>query len=212
MKRISALLALVMVLTLCASCAAPNQESENRITYADGSYLLVSTDKKDDAYTTTRDEIPESLRQNAELSPVGCSFYYTEPRTKGFTPSPFKKLVTNEEGELVVVWCNVNGEILYDTTFATKFCRYYSADGRLLWTMTINALFKENNLEHYCQIINCNVHVWETDSWYVIGEDFTEEAESVSYSVSFGRTNLGVTIAQPSYTIQLSRDENGNFH
>ena len=46
----------------------------------------------------------------------------------------------------------------------------------------------------------------------MIGEDFTEEAESVSYTVSFGRTNLGVTIAQPSYTIQLSRDENGNFH
>ena len=212
MKRISALLALVLVLTLCASCAAPSKESETRITYADGSYLLVSTDKKDDAYTTTRDEIPESLRQNAELSPVGCSFYYTEPRTKGFTPSPFKKLVTNKEGELVVVWCNVNGEILYDTTFATKICRYYSADGRLLWTMTVNALFKENNLEHYCQIVSCNVHIRETDSWYVIGEDFTEEAESVSYTVSFGRTNLGVTIAQPSYTIQLSRDEDGNFH
>ena len=137
--------------------------------------------------------------------------YPKQSSTNQLIPQHYLDWIETEDGDKLPVWRDSKGNMLYKTKFATKYCSYYSADGTLLWTMSVTAMFKRNSVDQYCEVISGNITIWETDSWYVITENTSDEINSASYTVQFGRKNLGITIAEPNYTVTLSRDEKGNF-
>ena len=143
--------------------------------------------------------------------PESAYFWLDTRIIRVFTPTNYITWETTEDGTRMPVWHDIHGNPIYHTSIATKHCSYYSADGRLLWTMSVTGMFKQNAVDEFCQIISSNITVWDTDSWYVIAETTKTEEMSVSYSVQFGRKNLGITIAEPSYTMTLARDKNGIF-
>ena len=159
------------------------------------------------------DSSKSAIAGNIPESNDAKSYFWLGPGViRVFKPTKYMTWVEVEDGERVPVWHDIHGNILYRTEFATKNCSYYSADGRQLWTMTITGMFKENALEQYCDIVSSSITVWETDSWYVIAENTETQDSCVGYTVRFGRKNLGVTVAESSYTITISRDKAGNFY
>lgn len=229
MKRIFVILVLALVLSFCAACTAAPIQIEKTVTYSDGSYMIVTVKDDENTYSATREETPEQLncltasQDNYRLHLLcqatdfgdhssGYAYWGNNPVFKTELPQHYIDWIETEDGDMIPVWRDRNGNMLYNTKFATKHCSYYSADDRLLWTMSVTAMFKRNNVDHYCEVVSGNITIWEKDSWYVIMENVDDEADSASYTVQFGRKNLGVTIAEPTYTVTLSRDENGDFH
>jgi hypothetical protein len=100
---------------------------------------------------------------------------------------------------------------IYNSEIATKYCSYYSADDRLLWTMSLTGIFRENAIDRNCDVVTSNITIYEQDSWYVISEAEDKAIDQVFYTVYFGRKALGVTVSEPSYTLTLSRGEDGSF-
>ena len=222
-KRVSFILVLALALTLCAACAAAPVKTEETIFYEDGSYLVITTVAS--GHMTT-----DIIENPAEVMPQSN-------QSQEFTCSPLSNFSTYEEAEQAVrdreemefhmgryvtwilnnglrirVELNGNGMPRYYSEIATKYCSYYSADDRLLWTMSLTGIFRENVIDRHCDVVSTNVTIHEQDSWYVIDEAEDKDIDDVFYTVRFGRKNLGVTIAEPSYTISLSRDEQGDFH
>lgn len=223
-KRISLILVLTLVLSLCAACAAAPTEITQTLTFDDGSYMVITMKEEGSTYTT-RIEAPDQLSQitgapdSYSLQPLsqyekwdGNAGYKSQKSDNLKIGNHYLDWIETEDGNKLPVWRDKYGNMLYDTKFATKYCSYYSADNQLLWTMSVTGMFKRNSVDHYCEVVSGNITVWETDSWYVIMEYVADEADSASYTVQFGRKNLGVTIAEPSYTLTLTRDIAGNFH
>ena len=224
MKRISIILVLALVMSMLASCAAAPMETEETIFYEDGSYMVFTLKADGNTYTTIQQDSPNQLSQSTATDSYtlhslsgyvnwnGAFQYGSTKPGWSYSGDHYLDWIETEDGNKLPVWRDKYGNMLYDTKFATKYCSYYSADDRLLWTMAVTGMFKWNSIDRYCEVISGNITVLETDSWYIIMENVDDEADSASYTVQFGRKNLGVTIAEPTYTITLTRDEEGNFH
>lgn len=220
-KRVSFILMLVLVLTMLAACtavpidAAVPTETEETIVYEDGSYLVVTT-VASGRMTTDVIEIPAEVIPQSNQSQEG---YSANPLSHMSSFENTERTVRNQEAidsidqrDYIGSGYDRNGMPLYNSEVATKYCSYYSADHRLLWTMSLTGIFRKNATGRNCDVVSTNTHVYEQDSWYVIAEEDQADIDDVSYTVRFGRKNLGVTIAETSYTISLSRGEKGNFH
>lgn len=224
-KRVSFILVLALVLTLCAACAAAPVKTEETIFYEDGSYLVVTTVASGRMTTAVIEGGVEMIPQSNQ-GQDGCSY---TPLSYQAGLEDQERSVRNREAMDSVDWkksagwvfkdgkrflmgYDRNGMPIYRSEVATKYCSYYSADHRLLWTMSLTGIFRENIIDRNCDIVSSNVMISEQDSWYVIAEAEEKDIDDVFYTVRFGRKNLGVTIAEPSYTISLSRDEKGDFH
>lgn len=225
MKQLSIMLVLALVMTMLASCSAAPAETTETLTFDDGSYMVITMKEDGYTYSTIRENAPDQLSQfgstpdSYSLQPLsqhekwdGSAGYKSKKSDNLKIGNHYLDWIETEDGDMLPVWRDSKGNMLYDTKFATKYCSYYSADDRLLWTMSVTGMFKRNSVDHYCEVVSGNITVWEADSWYVIMENVADEADSASYTVRFGRKNLGVTVAEPTYTVTLSRDEKGNFH
>lgn len=228
MKRISIMLVLALVMSMLASCAAAPTDTEETITYDDGSYMVITVKADGNTYSTIRKDGPNPLSQFTATDDApdsyglhslsgytnwnGASKYGFATAGWSYSHNHYLDWIETEDGDKLPVWRDSKGNMLYSTHFATKYCSYYSADDRLLWTMSVTGMFKRNSVDHYCEVVSGNITVWETDSWYVIMENVADKVDSASYTVRFGRKNLGVTVAEPTYTVTLSQDEKGNFH
>ena len=224
MKRVSFILVLALALTLCAACAAAPVKTEETIFYEDGSYLVITTVASGRMTT----EVIEGDAQVMPQSHQGQGNYGYNPLSYKIGLEDQERSVKNQEimdslwghfatwivrdGKRIWVDTNANGLPRYRSEIATKYCSYYSADDRLLWTMSLTGIFRENVIDRHCDVVSSNVTIFEQDSWYVIAETEEKDIDDLFYTVRFGRKNLGVTIAEPSYTISLSRDEQGDFH
>ena len=221
-KKLSFLLILSLTLTLCAACSAPANETTETIFYEDGSYLVITTVAS--GHMTT-----DIIENPAEVMPQSN-------QSQEFTYSPLSSFSTYEEAEQAVrdreemelhmgryvtwilnnglrilVELNGNGMPRYYSEIATKYCSYYSADDRLLWTMSLTGIFRENAIDRNCDVVTSDITIYEQDSWYVISEAEDKAIDQVFYTVYFGRKALGVTVSEPSYTLTLSRGEDGSF-
>ena len=215
MKRISIMLALALVMTILASCSAAPTEAEETIFYEDGSYLVITT-VASGHMTTNIIENPAEVMPQSNQNQGG---YSADPLSHISNFEDSERTVRNQEAidsidqrDYIGSSYDRNGMPIYNSEIATKYCSYYSADDRLLWTMSLTGIFRENIIDRNCDVVSTNVTIHEQDSLYVIDEAEYKDIDDVFYTVRFGRKNLGVTIAEPSYTISLSRDEKGNFH
>ena len=214
-KKLSFLLILSLTLTLCAACSAPANETTETIFYEDGSYLVITT-VASGHMTTDIIENPAEVMPQSNQNQGG---YSADPLSHISNFEDSERTVRNQEAidsidqrDYIGSGYDRNGMPIYNSEIATKYCSYYSADDRLLWTMSLTGIFRENIIDRNCDVVSTNVTIHEQDSWYVIDEAEDKDIDDVFYTVRFGRKNLGVTIAEPSYTISLSRDEQGDFH
>ena len=214
-KKLSFLLILSLTLTLCAACSAPANETTETIFYEDGSYLVITT-VASGHMTTDIIENPAEVMPQSNQNQGG---YSADPLSHISNFEDSERTVRNQEAidsidqrDYIGSSYDRNGMPIYNSEIATKYCSYYSADDRLLWTMSLTGIFRENIIDRNCDVVSTNVTIHEQDSWYVIDEAEDKDIDDVFYTVRFGRKNLGVTIAEPSYTISLSRDEQGDFH
>ena len=214
-KKLSFLLILSLTLTLCAACSAPANETTETIFYEDGSYLVITT-VASGHMTTDIIENPAEVMPQSNQNQGG---YSADPLSHISNFEDSERTVRNQEAidsidqrDYIGSDYDRNGMLIYNSEIATKYCSYYSADDRLLWTMSLTGIFRENIIDRNCDVVSSNVTISEQDSWYVIAETEEKDIDDLFYTVRFGRKNLGVTIAESSYTITLSRDEKGNFH
>ena len=226
MKRLSFCIVLIMLLTMCAACSASPAETEETIFYEDGSYLVVTTIASG-RMTTEVIENTAGVMPQSNQSQGGYSY---SPLSHMSGLEDTERAVRNREemdsidsrrysvgwvfkdGMRFLIGYDRNGMPIYNSEVATKYCSYYSADNRLLWTMSLTGIFRKNLIDRNCDVVSSNIMIYEKDSWYVIAEEAQNDIDDVSYTVRFGRKNLGVTIAETAYTITLSRDEKGSFH
>lgn len=230
-KRILFILVLALVLTLCAACSvfpfeeAMPTETEETILYEDGSYLVVTTVASGRTTTSVIEGGIEAMSQsNQDQEGYNCNFLSCQMgledqerkvRNREAMDSIGQRRYSAgwvfKDGKRFLVGFDRNGMPIYNSEVATKYCSYYSADHRLLWTMSLTGIFRENVIDRNCDVVSSNVEVYEQDSWYIIAEDAQKDIDDVSYTVRFGRKNLGVTIAKTTYTLSLSRDEKGTY-
>ena len=227
MKKISLILLLALVLSLFSGCSQDTTVTET-VTYEDGSYMIETIYASGRTYSSntqtqpTAEIVPQSdckqnpngyysLSEQIIIDEDGHKRYYGFWDNPYFENAKYFILVESDLGIKVPLWMDKNGNPIYTNNSVTKNSSYYSADGKLLWTMSVTAIFKHNIVDQYCVLVSNNVTVYETDSWYVISESADTQENAIGYTVQFGRKNLGVNIGEPSYTMTLSRDEQGNF-
>ena len=213
-KKLSFLLILSLTLTLCAACSAPANETTETIFYEDGSYLVITT-VASGHMTTDIIENPAEVMPQSNQNQGG---YSADPLSHISNFEDSERTVRNQEAidsidqrDYIGSGYDRNGMLIYNSEIATKYCSYYSADDRLLWTMSLTGIFRENAIDRNCDVVTSNITIYEQDSWYVISEAEDKAIDQVFYTVYFGRKALGVTVSEPSYTLTLSRGEDGSF-
>ena len=213
-KKLSFLLILSLTLTLCAACSAPANETTETIFYEDGSYLVITT-VASGHMTTDIIENPAEVMPQSNQNQGG---YSADPLSHISNFEASERTVRNQEAidsidqrDYIGSGYDRNGMPIYNSEVATKYCSYYSADDRLLWTMSLTGIFRENAIDRNCDVVTSDITIYEQDSWYVISEAEDKAIDQVFYTVYFGRKALGVTVSEPSYTLTLSRGEDGSF-
>lgn len=168
------------------------------ITNEDGSMEVIQVDKNGDPV-----EVPNTfnifdLLGDVEIHPMDSS------KTTAVT-YPALRLADN--GNYAVVIMSRDGTPVERTKMATKVSRFYSADGKLQWTMAVTATFTYNGLEVNCGDVSTKVTIADPDNWYLI----SEETDGTRYSVCFGRTTLGVTTSAPTFDVSLNCNRQGDL-
>ena len=213
MKKISLILLLALVLSLFSGCSQDTTVTET-VTYEDGSYLVITT-VASGHMTTDIIENPAEVMPQSNQNQGG---YSADPLSHISNFEDSERTVRNQEAidsidqrDYIGSGYDRNGMPIYNSEIATKYCSYYSADDRLLWTMSLTGIFRENAIDRNCDVVTSDITIYEQDSWYVISEAEDKAIDQVFYTVYFGRKALGVTVSEPSYTLTLSRGEDGSF-
>ena len=164
----------------------------------DGSYEVIQVDKNGDPVDIPKEFNIFELLGDVEIRRMDYS-------TKAPVTYPALRLM--DDGSYAVVIMSEDGTPVERTKVATKVSRFYSAEGKLQWTMAVTATFTYNGLEAKCSNISTKVTIAEPDNWYLISED----TNGTRYSVCFGRTTLGVTTSTPTFEILLNCNRQGNL-
>ena len=231
MKKTALILLLSLVLTLFAACAPVSQElaapveTKETVVYDDGSYMVVTTMAAGQTTTSVIEGAFQLMPQSSHgqdvytcnpLSyPTNYEYKESEVRRQEDVDaysSQYRTTWIMRDGKIYRYRVDIHGYPVYDCQVATKYCSYYSSDDRLLWTMSLTGIFRENSVDRNCDIISTSITVYDQDSWCVLSELESKDISSVYYTVRFARKNLGVTVAEPSYTMELHRDPMGIFH
>lgn len=97
------------------------------------------------------------------------------------------------------------------TKVGDKTDMYYSATHELQWKMTVTGEFLYDGTTATCTYATGTVTIYNTDDWYFISDSSYCSQNTATYSVTFGRTALGVTTSRPTYSVSVSCDKNGNM-
>lgn len=164
----------------------------------DGSIEVITVDRNGNPV-----DIPEEVNLLELLGDVEIKHVTYEPKEHMTYPT----LQLMEDGSYTVVIMSRDGKPVERTKMATKVSRFYSAEGKLQWTMAVTATFTYNGLEVTGSNVSTKVTIANPDNWYLI----SEETDGTRYSVCFGRTTLGVTTSTPSFEIHLDCDRQGEL-
>ena len=164
----------------------------------DGSWKVIQVDKNG---------IPVDVPEKIDLFELlgDLDIRRVEPIIENHLTYPTLRLT--EDGNLAVVIMSRDGTPVERTKTATKVSRFYSAEGKLQWTIAITATFTYNGLEVKCSDVSTKVTIADPDNWYLI----SEETDGTQYRVCFGRTTLGVTTSAPTFEVFLNCDRQGNL-
>jgi len=205
-RRISCIL--VLALVLCCAACGDQALDETTPAMPEGEYLMIPMDpavlhdiESGHAF------IPEGAYITA-VSPSGEK-YCISLIAKGEDHSNGGILMNTSSGDKVYMF-HEDGHYSFVKTM-TKSRSCYSEDDQLLWEMTITASFRYDGKTVSCTEVKGHVHVAATGRWYVISETPEFEGNTATYTVEFGRTTLGVTTSNASYTLALACDEHGNL-
>lgn len=216
-KYILPFLLLALVLTACGK----QKSAVATEVLADSSYLLTSSSILEDRELSEESaqyslmlsdgkgsiflsEIPADKVLDGERISFSTFEAYTEyEENKPYFPA----LRRRDDGSWAVVTLNKHGEIVQKSRFARKDVSYYSADGKLQWTVTFTACFQYDGLTAACTDGNVEVTVADENSWEVLNWAATEDG---CCSVTFRRETLGVPTSTPTFTFQLTCDPDGS--
>lgn len=168
------------------------------VTNEDGSIDVVTVDKDGNPIDVPKEVNILELLGDVEIHRVT---YNTE------SPMTYPTLQLMEDGSYAVVIMSRDGKPVERTKMATKVSRFYSADGKLQWTMAVTATFTYNGLEVNCSNVSTEVTIADPDNWYLI----SEETDGTRYSVCFGRTTLGVTTSAATFEVVLNCTRQGDL-
>lgn len=116
-----------------------------------------------------------------------------------------------EDGSYIVTTIEESVSRAGGTKTGSKVRTYYDAKDVLQWKITVTGIFTYNGTSATCTAVSGDTSIVDTSSWSLIAEAPTRSGNKAMLAVTLGEKWLGITIAESTYTVNLSCDENGNL-
>lgn len=91
-----------------------------------------------------------------------------------------------------------------------KVYRYYSADGELLWQVTLHGSFRRSPTGVRCVESVCDIEIFD-DRWYILSENTSFVGANAMGEVVMGRSFLGIPVDRETVRMNLNSDWYGTI-
>lgn len=98
----------------------------------------------------------------------------------------------------------------YDTTSGFKRFVYTDTSGETRWRAILTGTFTYDGTTATCTDSSVTTYVYASN-WYEVSKSAGKSGATATGSVTMGRTALGITVAQETYSMSLTCSPNGTF-